>query len=319
MSFVFNDTHDDMPIKEFQNMLLDRGFQIGGCVEYLDDNGYGQKKDWYRETFFYKGSALIKTSEYLIEDHKYNTRNKLGFGEEHLTFKTQNLPNSLYFNVHENTGSFYDKKMEKFRWHGVSVREALFSKVDDVISSEYLCPKLILEKDSLSPFEINNLITNRQYRYSGIMQELLGGLNRDYFDTSKIGLRCSSCDTLGQLMGLRENLKHFTPEFKDVLKELTTILDKEIAKERKNIGYNWWFKKKGLPTLKWLIEDDVRTMQWRNVGEIEKEIRDYSLAKNESEKVSNIDALISRATAISEQSRGLADDLSKFKDGFEKD
>lgn len=42
-------------------------------------------------------------------------------------------------------------------------------------------------------------------------------------------------------------------------------------------------------------------------------------ARDESEKFPSVDDLISRATAISEQTRGLADDLSRFRDGFEID
>ncbi len=63
-------------------------------------------------------------------------------------------------------------------------------------------------------------------------------------------------------------------------------------------------------TLKEKLKPDFMELCKEDTPQIQQEA-------DEPEKVSSVDNLISQATAISKQSAELADDLSKFKDGFD--
>lgn len=372
------DTHRDMSINQFQNMLLDRGFQIGGCVSYLDKHTDRDEMERLQDTFFYKGSALIKTTEYLCDDTPYE-RNRLAWCGGTVTFNSQYYP----FDMHGEIGGNFFPIGKIFASHGLHITDNLFQKLDKVLASNFLCPALILDHGRIETFALRNLVTHKQHDYSGIMQQSLGGSHRGMHGQCEIDRKSFDCFKLSELMSLRENIGHFTPEFRLVLQVVENTLDDQIETEKSHHRDKDWLEQVALPYISGLQHRDNQTMVWLDVAEAEKSIRtggthsfqlndivvdeqgrrarvmaydveadkcnllyidpqniifdgwhnarllspyesknrDLSPNQNQQadafqQKLQSIDSLISHATTISEQSKRLAEDLSKFRDGY---
>lgn len=262
------DTHRDMSINEFQNMLLDRGFQIGGCVSYLDKHTDRDEMERLQDTFFFKGSALIKTTEYLCDDTPYE-RNRLAWRGGTVTFNSQYYP----FDMHSEIGGNFFPIGKIFASHGLHITDNLFQKLDKVLASNFLCPALILDHGRIETFALGNLVTHKQHDYSGIMQQSLGGSHRGMHGQCEIDRKSFDCFKLSELMSLRENMRHFTPEFRLVLQVVENTLDDQIETEKFHHRDKDWLEQVALPYLSGLQNKDNQSMIWRDVAEAEKSIR----------------------------------------------
>jgi hypothetical protein len=161
---------------------------------------------------------------------------------------------------------------ENARYHSVDVREALFKHVEVALDPTHLLSRPTLEAGVVGMYTLNNLVTRRQADYSEIMQEKLGGSPRGVTNNCRIDSNSFGCYTLAKLMAFRENLQHFTPEFRENLQDITSVLD-ELIIEKMNIHRSPEFvKEKAVPVIKELIQDDKRGMTWYAIAEDSKQV-----------------------------------------------
>ena len=262
------DTYHQMPVKEFHSLLLKHEFKIGGCVDYCT-LCLGEEKR-LRDVFFYKGSALIKTTEFLEGTGEENLQNTIGCFGGHLTFNTNNLPYDAIDALGGSYGPF--KGGESKKYHSVDIRQNLFKCVEIALDPNYLLPTPTLENGVVGMYILNNLVTRHQCNYAEMMSENLKEYPIGYFDERQIDNYFFGCYTLAKLIALKENLQYFTPEFKETLDNIIVDLDKAIEEKIKNHRFSDFINKNAIPEICKLIKNDKKIMVWHNITEDGKHI-----------------------------------------------